>query len=269
MHNVFIILLTVHFLVDYFLQNNEFINKKNELNFSVKDFYKHPFIIHIFLQVILPLTILFMYNPTNILFLVYLVLLLLLHGVIDLVKIYFRNRTVNEHRSSLYISDQILHIIILFAISYFVEKNFTQGVFYKEITDYIIIVKYILTIILITKVANVTFKEVFSKFSGDYSKFEVVKRKMNNTSSTRLKKISTSDIGNENAGAIIGSMERLLIFICLVTNNFGTIGFVLAAKSVARFKKLDQQKFGEYFIIGTLFSILYTISTFYLVFKVL
>ena len=43
-------------------------------------------------------------------------------------------------------------------------------------------------------------------------------------------------------GAIIGSMERILIFICLLTNNFGTIGFVLAAKSVARFKKLEEQE---------------------------
>ena len=58
MFNILVILLSVHFLVDYFMQNNEFINKKNELNFTIRDFYKHPFIIHIALQFMLSFIIL-------------------------------------------------------------------------------------------------------------------------------------------------------------------------------------------------------------------
>ncbi len=269
MFNIFIILLSVHFLVDYFLQNNEFISRKNQLNFTIKDFYKHPFIIHVILQTLLSLIILLVYNPENNISVVYLILSLFLHGIIDLLKIYARSIISSRYNGALYILDQLLHISILFTISYFIVEYFGKGKYFQEFTDNIIFFKYTLVIILITKVANITFKEVFANYSGEDMEIELIKRKNKNTTSTRLVNVSNRDIGNENAGAVIGSMERLLIMICLVTNNFGTIGFVLAAKSVARFKNLDKQKFGEYFIIGTLFSILYTIGVFYIVFKVL
>ncbi len=57
------------------------------------------------------------------------------------------------------------------------------------------------------------------------------------------------------AGAYIGIIERLLITSLVAVNQFGAVGFVLAAKSVARYKEMESvPKFAEYYLIGTLTS---------------
>jgi hypothetical protein len=60
-----------------------------------------------------------------------------------------------------------------------------------------------------------------------------------------------------NAGKYIGMLERLLVFIFIVTGHWEGIGFLLAAKSVFRFgdlKKSKDRKLTEYILIGTLLS---------------
>ncbi|MDI3236233.1 DUF3307 domain-containing protein [Exiguobacterium antarcticum] len=57
-------------------------------------------------------------------------------------------------------------------------------------------------------------------------------------------------------GRYIGLVERAII-VCLVTvNATGAIGFIIALKALARFKQFDDRRFAEYYIIGSLLSIL-------------
>ena len=65
----------------------------------------------------------------------------------------------------------------------------------------------------------------------------------------------TLDSGFANGGKIIGILERLLIFFLLLLGQFSTIGLVIAAKSLARFRDLDDRKCAEYYIIGTFLSL--------------
>jgi hypothetical protein len=58
-----------------------------------------------------------------------------------------------------------------------------------------------------------------------------------------------------NAGLYIGWLERLLILTALVLQSPGTVGFILAAKSIARYPELKSIRFAEYFLIGTLISV--------------
>lgn len=67
--------------------------------------------------------------------------------------------------------------------------------------------------------------------------------------------------GNEessnNAGKDIGMLERLFVFVFVITGNWEGIGFLLAAKSVFRFgdlKESKDRKLTEYILIGTLLS---------------
>jgi hypothetical protein len=60
-------------------------------------------------------------------------------------------------------------------------------------------------------------------------------------------------------GQLIGNLERILILIFIVTNHLAAIGFVIAAKSVARFKEMDDKQFAEYYLIGTMASSLIAI----------
>ncbi len=62
------------------------------------------------------------------------------------------------------------------------------------------------------------------------------------------------------AGRVIGILERIIIFIFIYFESYGAVGFILAAKTFARFKKLDDQVFAEYVLIGTLISSLISIS---------
>ncbi len=62
-------------------------------------------------------------------------------------------------------------------------------------------------------------------------------------------------------GKIIGIIERILIFVFTLSNNFAAIGFILAAKGFTRFKELDNRNFAEYVLIGTLLSTSISILT--------
>ena len=55
----------------------------------------------------------------------------------------------------------------------------------------------------------------------------------------------------------IGILERVLIFVFILTNHFEAVGFLLAAKSIFRFgdlKEAQDLKLTEYVLIGTLLS---------------
>jgi len=66
------------------------------------------------------------------------------------------------------------------------------------------------------------------------------------------------DAGDELArtGALIGMLERLLLFVMALLGQWAAVGFILTAKSVARFDKLKRQDFADYYLIGTLASLL-------------
>jgi len=62
------------------------------------------------------------------------------------------------------------------------------------------------------------------------------------------------DVGEYNRGRVIGLLERALIYFFVLNGQFGVIGFTLAAKAFTRFKELDDRRFAEYVLIGTLLS---------------
>lgn len=66
--------------------------------------------------------------------------------------------------------------------------------------------------------------------------------------------------GAAGLGRLIGMLERTVLFILIVTGNLGAIGFVVAAKALARYKELEQKEFAEYFLVGTLLSVLCSLA---------
>jgi len=62
-------------------------------------------------------------------------------------------------------------------------------------------------------------------------------------------------------GATIGVLERLLIVTLLLVGAEAAIGFVIAAKTIARFRLLDDRDFAEYYLLGTLASVSVAIVT--------
>jgi hypothetical protein len=62
-------------------------------------------------------------------------------------------------------------------------------------------------------------------------------------------------------GATIGVLERILIVVFVLTGSEAAIGFVVAAKTLARFRLLDDRDFAEYYLLGTLASVAVAIVT--------
>lgn len=61
--------------------------------------------------------------------------------------------------------------------------------------------------------------------------------------------------GLPGGGELIGTLERALIFLLVITGQIGAIGFLIAAKSVLRFDTTSKdQAISEYVIVGTLAS---------------
>ena len=62
-------------------------------------------------------------------------------------------------------------------------------------------------------------------------------------------------------GATIGVIERLLIVTFVLVGAESAIGLVVAAKTIARFRQLDDRDFAEYYLLGTLASVSVAIVT--------
>ncbi len=57
-------------------------------------------------------------------------------------------------------------------------------------------------------------------------------------------------------GRIIGMLERIFLYFLIIWDQIGAIAILIALKSLARYKELEDKHFAEYFLIGSLLSIL-------------
>lgn len=146
------------------------------------------------------------------------------HGLIDLMK-YWVSDYLEERIS--YGIDQILHLLLLCVLSW--NSDFISNTF--EIN------RWIALLLLMSKPANVTFKVYFKKYA-----------KMEESESI------------EGAGALIGTIERIIMLIFVILQQYASMGLILTAKSIARFDKISKdQMFAEYYLLGSLFSVLWVL----------
>lgn len=57
-------------------------------------------------------------------------------------------------------------------------------------------------------------------------------------------------------GRAIGALERAIALTLVLLGEYSAVGWIIAAKSLARFKALEDREFAEYFLVGTLASFL-------------
>ncbi|MGB4129536.1 MAG: hypothetical protein WBK59_01135 [Acholeplasmatales bacterium] len=63
-----------------------------------------------------------------------------------------------------------------------------------------------------------------------------------------------------NYGSIIGVLERFIIVLLSLLNLWSSIALVFTAKSIARFKQLEDKGFAQKYLIGTLLSLGITLA---------
>jgi len=67
------------------------------------------------------------------------------------------------------------------------------------------------------------------------------------------------DDGVPGSGRLIGILERTIALILILLGQWAAIVLLLAAKSIARFEALKNRRFAEYYLAGTLTSVLVAI----------
>ena len=73
----------------------------------------------------------------------------------------------------------------------------------------------------------------------------------------------------EGAGASVGTFERIFTVIFASLGQYAALGLLMAAKSMARYDRINKSPaFAEYYLIGTLYSILFAIVAYLFIFEV-
>ncbi len=220
-----IILLIAHVLGDFYFQPQALSDKK-------KDSYSHV-MLHSLIYAA-PILLLFMFKLNWAVLWVGLIYIFA-HYAIDTLKYWIETA---KNTVWVFVFDQVLHGLSLFILS----AIFKTLVVYPTLISLLgslgitfsILIKAILLMLIVLKPANITYKSIFSNFkpvSGEESELKT--------------------------GAVIGNLERLLVLFLLIAGQYTAIGLVIAGKSIARYKKIAEEKdFAEYYLIGTFYSIL-------------
>lgn len=270
-----LLLMLAHFIADFWLQTDRMVLDKR------KNIKKHT-IHHSLVTSIALLVIYFMeYHEETIIEIIILPLLFIVvsHFIIDFAKIKLIDslkwtKTNNMRSLVFFLIDQLLHIGMLFVvcgiffhmngldqISAMISPTFSLSPI--EICLFIIIM-----FILATNVTGHIVKHIIGSLPSEFANFEgklvvrndmVQKQKIYQAEPehqlTEEYRYLTYSATAQARGKYIGYMERLLVIVLTAAGAYSSIAFIIAAKSIARFKQLDDRNWAEYFLLGTLSSI--------------
>ncbi len=167
----------------------------------------------------------------------------LAHFVIDLIKHAAARK--NPDSFAVFIADQALHIAVIIAGSYALQQlipaDGISGLFAGLNISYLTTVKLLIVLALAGRPANIAFKKLLKAAKAE-------------------DRLADAASGLKNAGAVIGTLERIIVCVMFFLGEYASIAIVLTAKSIARYNRLKTEpKFAEYYLIGTLSSITYAI----------
>ena len=213
-------LLLTHIIGDFFLQPKHWVKEKEKKKLKSPKLYLH-------IAIHFALLFLMLWDIS-----LWPIILIIgvLHFIIDAIKLVLQKK---KTKRLFFFIDQILHVLVI-VVTYFVYT--------KATIDFNIIFSeqnllLITCLVFLTRPVSIIMKTIFTKWN--------------------ISKLTESDESLKDAGNYIGILERLLVFIFIITNHWEAVGFLITAKSVFRFGDLresKQRKLTEYVLIGTLIS---------------
>lgn len=220
-------LLIAHFIGDFALQPLKWVNDKADKKHKSKFIY-----LHVLVHLILLLLVL----GFNLDLWPYILSIIFSHLIIDIAKLNLQN---SKNTRALFFIDQLLHLLVIGLVVYLVHpfKFDLSVIFSKKV------LLSLLALIVLIPVSSIIMLTVMSKWQLNES---------------------PKEDGLKKAGAYIGVLERLFIFLFVVLGQWSGIGFLITAKSVFRFGDLSRakdRKLTEYILIGSLLSFLLAVVT--------
>ena len=213
---LFLSLVLAHIIGDFYLQTDKCCEQKETRKFKSWFLYVHAITIGLLSWIIVP----------SCSFGLWALMIAVSHFAIDAVKIHCPKGFWS------FVIDQLFHLSILVAISTIYETTKELPFQMIDSPSSFSTPLLILAILLCIKPANILIKLILEKYQvGESASCDNIK----------------------NAGALIGNLERLLTIVFVLLGQFEAIGFIVAAKSILRFKDTDTAK-TEYVLAGTFLS---------------
>ena len=220
-------LLIAHLIGDFALQPLKWVKHKAKHKHKSKYLY-----VHIFIHLILLLLVL----EFDLSLWPYILLIVLSHLMIDIAKLNLQN---TKNTRVLFFIDQLLHLLVLALVVWLVYPfDIDLSIIFSRQ-----VLLTLLALVILIPVSSIIMLMLMSKWQ------------LNET---------PKEDGLRKAGAYIGVLERLFIFLFVVLGQWAGIGFLITAKSVFRFGDLSRakdRKLTEYILIGSLFSFLLAVLT--------
>lgn len=215
MCKLLILQLLAHLVSDFYLQTEKSCKSKADNAFKSRHLYIHA-LITFGCAWLFSLSVGFWWAA---------LLIAMLHLVIDGLK------SVCKNLKGAFFIDQLLHLAVIVAVVALFNKGVISLPIWLPETKVLL---WIVAFVFCLRPANFIIQNIFKEA-----------------------KISIPDSGKEqslpNAGRVIGNVERMLTLVFVMLGQYEAIGFLLAAKSLLRFRETDTVK-SEYVLVGTLLS---------------
>ena len=209
-------LVLAHVIGDFYLQTDRACRQKEEQKLKSWFLYVHAIMIGLLSWVLVPVAE----------FALYALVIAVSHLMIDVVKVYMRSGLWS------FVIDQLAHLGVLVVVVCIFQTS--DEFLFQSLCNFhsFSIPLLTLAILLCMKPTNLFIKLLLTQYQVGASE-------------------SCRDL--KNAGALIGNLERLLTIIFVMIGQYEAIGFIVAAKSILRFKDTDTAK-TEYVLAGTFLS---------------
>jgi hypothetical protein len=211
-------LILSHLLTDFVLQPKSWVDDRNKKHFASGKLYLHGLVTGLLAWIMIGLD-----------FWQVALIILVTHTLIDGWKSY-QKITVTY-----FLIDQLLHLLVIATCWYFIFLKWTdiqnlglqissQPNFWKLVTGFV----------FVSTPAGILIGQFTKQWRDKIADAESL----------------------ANAGKWIGIIERIIILIFVLFNQYSAIGLLVAAKGIIRFSEKDRQEIKtEYLVIGTLMSI--------------
>jgi hypothetical protein len=234
MGKILVLQLLAHLISDFIFQSPKSTYSKAKKGFRSIHQYLHMLIVFVFSWIF----------SFSIDFLLFALLIACSHLLVDLSKSCVKKILAQNSQSYAvkaatlrfaFIIDQLLHLLFIYFFVYlYVAKTATIPALITQIPANILLI--VTAFFICLKPSNVFIQTILNSYSIMPSNASLRKNR---------------DL--ENAGRLIGNIERCITLIFTILGQFSAIGFIIAAKTILRYKEGDVMK-TEYVLIGTLLS---------------
>ncbi len=211
-------LILAHLLSDFVLQPKTWVDDRTEKHFGSFKLYLHGCITGVMAWIMLG----FQYGAMAL-------IILVTHILIDGWKSYRQNNI------TYFLVDQFLHLLVITGCWYFIFLKWEDvQAAWQQLNGQQSAWKLITAFVFVTTPAGILIGQFTRQWRDKIDGGENL----------------------ANAGKWIGIVERVIILIFVLFNQFSAIGLLVAAKGIIRFNEKDRQEIKtEYLVTGTLMSI--------------